>query len=111
MNITRRGFLQSAIALTGAFTIIGLASSRTLACMYGTWVVRCPKGHDDTVTDGTCNHDCDECGAKAFYDGAGNIVCPKGHANYVNTGTSHDRDKALQSYKCKTCGKECRRDR
>jgi hypothetical protein len=97
-------------AIIGAFLITILTFGISFACIYGTWVVRCPNGHDDTVTRGTCNHTCEKCGEKAFIDGAGYIVCKGGHANYISTGTSRERAQVLQSYKCKTCGKECRRD-
>lgn len=112
MKQTRRVFMTRLIAGFGAFGITVAAPRLARACMYGTWVVRCRNGHDDTVTRGTCNHYCEkrDCPEKSFSDGAGNIVCPGGHANYVNTGTSRDRDKVMQSYKCRTCGKECRRD-
>jgi hypothetical protein len=107
---TRREFIVGLVGTVGAIGIIVAAPSSARACMYGTWVVRCPNGHDDTVTRGTCNHDCEKCGAKAFSDGEGNIVCPDGHVNHVTTGDSHDEDKVMKSYKCRTCKKECRRD-
>lgn len=112
MNRTRREFITSLVGAIGAVGMIMAAPSSAQACIYGTWVVRCRKGHDDTVTRGTCNHYCEKknCGEKSFSDGAGNVVCPDGHANYISTGVSRDRNKVMQSYKCRTCKKECRRD-
>ncbi|MBV9925669.1 MAG: twin-arginine translocation signal domain-containing protein [Acidobacteria bacterium] len=112
MRKTRREFITGLAGLIGAVGIVAVVPNPARACIYGTWVVRCRNGHDDTVTRGTCNHYCEKsgCREKSFSDGAGNIVCPDSHANYVNTGTSHDPAKVLQSYKCRTCGKECRRD-
>src|SRR6266404_3939426 len=102
MTITRRKLLATLVAKVGAVGILVTAANSARACMWGTWKVRCPNGHDDIVTQGTCNHRCEKCGAQAFAAGAGYIVCPKGHANLVQTGTSRNQNEVLQSYKCPT---------
>lgn len=110
MNKTRRDFIGKMVASFGAVIVMVAAPSSAQACIYGTWVVRCRNGHDNTVTEGTCNHYCENCDVKAFSDGEGDVVCPNGHTNHISTGVSREPDKVLQSYKCRLCNKECRRD-
>lgn len=71
--------------------------------LWGTWVVRCPNGHDDIVTGGTAQHKCEKCGVQVFKDGKVTVVCPKGHANET---TLHGK---TQSVICKVadCKSEC----
>ncbi len=107
MNKTRREFIAKVVGTIGAAGIIVAAPNPALACLVGTWKVRCPKGHDDIVEEITCNHTCEKCGAKALSDGVGDVVCPGGHANHVSTGNRKERGKWLQSLKCSKCGKEC----
>jgi len=104
MNHTRREFMATMVGAFGAAAIIMATPSRARACMYGTWIVRCPKGHDDEVTEGTCQHVCEKCGTQVFSGNVVTVVCTKGHANRVDTG---DR---MTSWKCSNCGTECRRD-
>jgi hypothetical protein len=96
--MTRR---EITTAFFGAFALI-LAPSRARACLYGRWYVLCRNGHIDVVTDGTCNHQCDD-GQLAFKDGEGDIVCPNRHVNHVVTGKG-----VITSFKCRICGTECR---
>jgi hypothetical protein len=110
MITTRRKFIERIFAGFALTTIVGATSRTVRACMYGKWVVRCRNGHNDTVTDGTCQHKCDTCHVQTMPNGDVNIVCPANHVNFVKTGTSHDEDKALKTYKCRTCRRECRRD-
>lgn len=112
---TRRHFIKALVALVGSSTVLLANPLVARACLYGTFIVRCRNGHDDIVEDGTCNHDCEKCGVKAFSNGEGYIVCPSGHANYVQTGTS--RRTAMTSYRCRArwpngavCQQECRRN-
>jgi len=90
------------------------------ACLVGTWVVRCPDGHDNTVNDITCQHECEttlpsgqKCGKQVFDGSWVTVVCPDqgAHPNRVNAGEGRDgnRDTWLKSKKCDTCGKECNR--
>jgi hypothetical protein len=107
---SRRHFITSLMGTFGAVGIMLSVPSRAHACLYGTFKVRCPNGHIDTVEDGTCNHTCEKCGVKALSEGEGDILCPNGHINHVRTGSSRRRRDVTSSYKCRTCGKECRQD-
>lgn len=74
----------------------------------GTFIVRCPAGHDDQVDGITRNHDCEKCGRKAVDEGSANVVCPDGHATPVEGVTeSHSCTSQVQSGAL--CGKQCRR--
>lgn len=74
----------------------------------GTWIVRCPKGHDDQVEDITKDHDCEKCDAKAVDSGSANVVCPHGHATHVEGITeSHLCSEPLPGGGI--CGMQCRR--
>jgi hypothetical protein len=68
----------------------------------GTWIVRCPNGHDNEVGGITRNHDCTNCGAQSVSDGGATVVCPNNHTSGVGGVTRH--------HPCPTCGAECRRD-
>ena len=103
MNESRREFLVGVVGTIGAAGIIVAAPSPARACMYGKWIVRCPNGHDDVVTEGTCQHVCEKCGTQVFSGDVVTVVCPAGHPNRVHTGD------AMRSWKC-SCGRECRRD-
>ena len=107
---SRREFLGSLIGVFGAAAIVLTVPTHAQACLYGTFKVRCPNGHIDIVEDGTCNHTCEKCGAKAFTEGEGDLVCPDGHVNHVRTGSSRRREDVTRSVKCRTCGKECKLD-
>ena len=110
MNHTRRTVLVRLISSVGATSFMAGAPLRARACLLGKWKVRCPNGHDDIVDDVTCNHACETCHANALSGGVGNVVCPNGHASHVSTGDRNEQDKWLQSFKCPTCGFECRID-
>lgn len=109
MRTTRRDFIAK---ITGTIGAIGLvivsAPGSARACLRGTWVIRCRNGHDDTVTEGTCQHICenDRCREQVFSGNVVTIVCPAGHANRIDTGD------LMESYRCAAqgCGRECRRD-
>lgn len=103
MNQSRRGFIAKMVGALGAVSIVMATPSWARACMYGTWIVRCPRGHDDQVTEGTCQHVCEQCGTQVFAGDVVTVVCPSGHPNRVRTGGR------MTSWKCK-CGKQCRRD-
>jgi hypothetical protein len=100
---TRRQFIAGALEAIGAVAIVAATPTRAHACLGGTWVVRCPNGHDDTVTQGTCQHVCEKCGRQAFDGDVVTVVCPNGHPNRITTGKT-------TSYVCPTCKTECRRD-
>jgi hypothetical protein len=102
MNVTRRKFAK-AVAIA-PIALIGAVPAFAAGFLEGTWVVRCPRGHDDYVTDITRNHDCETCNTKAISDGAGRVVCPNGHASFVSGVT--------RQHKCpeQGCGLECRRE-
>lgn len=104
MTTTRREFIARLAGTIGAIGIIIVAPRPAHACLGGTWVVRCRNGHDDVVTQGTCQHVCEKCGVQAFSGSVVTVICPAGHANRVDTG------EAMESHKCSNCGKECRRD-
>ena len=104
MTTTRREFITRLAGTIGAIGIVVGAPSPAHACLGGTWVVRCPNGHDDVVTQGTCQHVCEKCNVQAFSGSVVTVVCPEGHANRVNTG------ELMESHKCSKCGRECRRD-
>lgn len=77
----------------------------------GTFIVRCPNGHDDQVENITHNHDCEKCGAKAVDDGRANVVCPDGHG-----GPENHVEAITRQHQCQhpmpgggICGKQCRR--
>lgn len=109
MQSTRREFIASILGTLSAVGLILSQPDQARACLVGTWWVRCPKGHVDTVEDVTCNHDCEKCDTNAFSNGNGTVVCPVGHNNYVRTGSRWERGKWLKSYRCRTadCGREC----
>src|SRR5215813_2320992 len=109
MNKTRREFIAIAVGTVGAVGIVVATPSQARACLYGKWKVRCPDGHIDIVDEVTCNHTCEKCPKKAFVDGEGDVVCPNGHVNHVRTGNRNERDKWIDSLKCRQpgCGKEC----
>lgn len=108
---------MNAITRRKAIKVIGVATISTIlfpslavaeGFLRGTWIVRCPNGHDDQVDDITRNHDCEKCGAKAVDGGTANVVCPDGHATRV-TGVTESH---LCSYPLPgggTCGKQARR--
>ena len=109
MQTTRREFIASTL---GTITGLGLLLSQpsdSIACLVGTWWVRCPNRHVDTVEDVTCNHTCEKCGANAVSNGNGTVVCPVGHDNYVRTGSRSERGSWLKTYRCtqRDCGREC----
>ena len=108
MTMTRRSIVTALIAKAGAIGVLLITPGSAWACLWGKWKIRCPNGHDDIVTQGTCQHTCETCGAQAFNNGAVRIVCPNGHATLVQTGTSHDQKDVLQSYKCPQDQLECR---
>jgi len=104
MPKTRRDFLTTGIGIGGALMAL---PARVDACLYGTWVLQCPKdeSHRDTVEDGTCQHECETCGTQMFDGDDVTVVCPSGHPTRVRTGRP-----ASTSFICPTCKRQCRRD-
>jgi hypothetical protein len=100
MKITIR--LAILLAITVWFAPSALASPENY--LLGTFVVRCPNGHDDTVTKGTAQHVCEKCGTQTFRGGKVTVVCPHGHPNEV---TLHGQTKSII---CSVCKTECRRN-
>src|SRR5665213_1284124 len=85
MKNTRREFIKKLVGTIGAVGIIVVFPSEARACLYGTWHVQCPRGHIDTVTDGTCQHRCEKCGLQVFSGNVVTVVCRNGHANRITT--------------------------
>jgi len=110
MIMTRRSAVATLAVMAGAIGVLVRTSNFAWACLWGKWKIRCPNGHDDIVTRGTCQHLCETCGTQAFNNGAVRIVCPNNHATLVQTGTSHDQKNVLQSFKCPIDHLECRID-
>jgi DNA-directed RNA polymerase subunit RPC12/RpoP len=111
MNKTRREFITTVVGTIAAVgTVVVGAPSSAQACLYGKWQVRCANGHIDIVDDGTCQHKCEKCGLQVFDGHTVTVVCPVGHANRVDTGTYPQKrgHPVMESYKCSTCGRECR---
>jgi len=111
MEISRRGALYVAVSV-GLVPITGklqlaLADDKRHA-LIGEWRVRCPKGHIDTVTGGTKQHECDDqkCRMQCFVGGKVTVMCPKDHPNEVDLSNVD----LLETYTCKSekCGTECR---
>lgn len=95
----RRHFLLSGCSFAAATAVASKAMA--MGFLTGTWIVRCPAGHDDRVDDTTRNHDCEKCGRKTVDDGTALVVCPNGHTTPVGGITVQ--------HKCGLCGAECRR--
>jgi hypothetical protein len=106
MLTTRREFIARVAGTIGVAGIIMVVPNSAYACLGGTWVVRCPNGHDDTVRGGTCQHVCEneKCRLQVFDGNVVTVVCPVGHGNRVDTGDG------IGSFKCRTDGRECRLD-
>ena len=103
--IARRDVLRRlGVACGVAFGSMGMPGTAR-ACLYGKWWVKCPNGHVDMVDDGTCSHKCERCGLQVFRGNQVTVVCPNGHANTIDTGAC---GRACTSYKCETCGSDCR---
>lgn len=111
MKQSRRAFVNRFATLFGAASFAGLSATPAQACLYGTWVVRCPvDGTDDIVREGTCQHKCERGGGhQVFQEGVVTVVCPNGHGNRVDTAKY---GRAMTSYRCTTpgCTLECRRN-
>jgi len=75
--------------------------------LWGTWKVRCPNKHDDTVTQATAQHECEKCHQQVFKDGKVTVVCPNGHPNEVPLNGKKE-SVICQNGGCKL---ECRRDK
>lgn len=74
----------------------------------GTFIVRCPSGHDDQVEGITRNHDCEKCGKKAVDEGTAQVVCPDGHDSRVE-GITESHLCTFRYASGAMCGKQCRR--
>jgi hypothetical protein len=109
MIVTRRNLIITSLVKFSAVAALLSAGRSARACLVGTWKVRCPNGHVDTVSQVTCNHNCETCGTAAVSNGEGNIVCPAGHVNHVVTGDRDHQDSWIRSHTCATegCGREC----
>ena len=108
MEETRRKFIASLVKTAGAVGAIFVALPSTAeACLYGTWHVMCANHHINVVSDGTCQHKCEQCGLQVFTGYMVTVVCRNGHQNRITTGAG-DRQHVTQSYKCNTCHTECR---
>jgi hypothetical protein len=112
---SRRMFLR-ALGAVASLPLVGDGmrpsgvEARAIGFLEGTWVVRCSRGHDDTVDGITRNHDCESrgCGQKSVDEGEANVVCPDGHATHVGGVTrTHLCTFPLQGGGI--CGKQCRR--
>jgi hypothetical protein len=100
MDKMRRKFVANLLG-TGALASIMLTGPKPAkACLGGTWKVRCPKGHIDTVTRGTCQHVCETCGLQVFSGDDVTVVCRNGHPTRITT----DR---TTSFMCPVCHTDC----
>jgi hypothetical protein len=99
MKISRR----KAILILAGLSLTPSALAYPQDYLWGTWIVRCPKGHDDKVEDGTAQHKCEKCGLQVFKDGKVTAVCPKGHPNVI------ELKGRTESATCKVadCKSEC----
>ena|SRR6516164_4947691 len=107
MTVSRRFWIKR----TGV--AVGIMALATTVWGYdgflrGTWIVRCPNGHNDQVEDITRNHDCEKCGAKAVSGGSANVVCPVGHATHVE-GITESHICSQRNPDGSMCGRQCRR--
>jgi hypothetical protein len=111
VTLTRRNLISTLFAKIGAVAILASVPYSAMACLCGTWFVRCPNGHVDQVDKVTCQHECEKCGAQAFSGGDVTVVCPNGHDNrLVNTGNRDQTSQWASSLRCRTCGAECRQN-
>jgi len=110
MDTNRRDFLRKLLWTSGAVSLVLSIPGRASACLYGNWLVRCPNGHLNIITDITCNRTCETCGALSVVNGEAVVMCPNSHANHVISGMREEREKWVMSYKCHICGQECRRN-
>ena len=108
MEVTRRRWILWGFKSTSVAALLWAFPLKARACMYGTWKLKCPNpacGRIDTVTDGTCQHVCENssCRRQMFNGTKVTVVCPNGHENTIDTGSGID------SYLCPKagCGKDC----
>ena len=108
--VTRRNAITFLVTFGIAVMLFSApaAARRFDGFLVGTFIVRCPNGHDDQVENITRNHDCEKCGAKAVDGGKAKVVCPDGHATPVEAIT--------RQHKCTQplpgggeCAKQCLR--
>lgn len=104
--MTRRDIITRMLGIT---SVIVAVPNYAEACLYGKWNVRCPNGHIDTVTDGTCQHKCEKCRAQVFSGKDVTVVCRNGHSSRITTGDC-GRSTCTTSYICPKCGIDCRLD-
>ena len=103
MKETRRQFTRALLAGIVAF-LVGLAlPEKARACLYGTWKVQCPNCKQvDTVTDGTCQHKCENCKTQVFSGDDVTIVCRNNHATRITI-----KHPATDSFVCPSCKTDC----
>ena len=97
------------IILSLGLTSTKLVSKKPDGFLRGTFVVRCPNGHDDTVEGITRNHDCEKCDKKSVDEGTAMIVCPDGHATRVEGITEGHLCTEVIDDAGHQCAKQCRR--
>lgn len=102
-------YLVLAVLLSLGFTDAKNFFKKPDGFLRGTFVVRCPNGHDDTVEGITRNHDCEKCGSKAVDGGTAMVVCPDGHATRVEGVTEGHLCTQPIDDQGHLCGKQCRR--
>jgi len=103
--------LTLALAVGSAPTNELAAATRgSIGFLEGTFIVRCPRGHDDQVEDITRNHDCShgDCGLRSVDDGRATVLCPDGHANHVE-GITRQHKCTFPLPSGGECAKQCRR--
>jgi hypothetical protein len=112
MNTIFKTTVKLFFFLLAAFLITTAAKSSTTTpdgFLEGTFIVRCPGGHTDTVEGITRNHDCEKCGLKAVDGGTAYVVCPDGHATRVEGITRTHLCTQVIDCDGHLCGKQCRR--
>ena len=107
IEVNRRGMLKLAVGAAG-FALLASTRAAAVGFLRGTWIVRCPNGHDDQVDDITRNHDCETCDAKSVDGGSANVVCPDGHATHVE-GVTESHACSFKLPNGGICRKQCRR--
>jgi hypothetical protein len=105
MKSSRRQFIAKLFGATGAVGFLLANPGRAHACLAGNWYVVCPYGDADLVTQGTCQHVCQQHHVQVFRGSQVTVRCPKGHDNPIDTAPC---GKACTDFNCTTCGRDCR---
>lgn len=103
--ISRRRLLGQAFRATAVASFYLASVAKAKACLYGSYLVVCSKGHVDRVDQGTCQHKCETCGEQVFRGAKVTLRCPNGHSGEVDSSVC---GRACEGVNCGTCGANCR---